>query len=667
MFSKLALNNVKRSFKNYSIYFLTLTLAICVFYSFNSLEDQNVMLGMNQNEDFILNMSYFTIGMSIFVSFVLGWLIIYANNFLIKKRKKELGIYISLGMSKGKISRILILETLVIGFLSLVAGILLGIIVSQGMAVVTANILSAELQDFKFVVSIGAIGKTAAYFGIIYALVMLFNQVTISKYKLIDLLHAAKKNEEVKVKNPFVSVLLFLMAVALLLVSYSIFLTHGLAADRVQLSVVALFGGLGTLLYFFSLSNFFIQILQKNKRFYLKDINLFVLRQINNKVNTNFLSMAVISLLLFLTVTFLFIAFNVKGIIDQNAEERSPFDVSGYIYADGDIASPEMADIAGYLEAIDFEFDESERYAFYSEYKLDASPEELFTGYLSEEEKMDLEEGFMFNSIVKLSDYNSIRELAGQKPIDLREDELFIISDSGHVEGALAEYHQGEEPFILNGVAYSIQNRSPVKENIAIPRTGDFLYFVVPDHAVENMQLESTGFNVIYDEADPEESEEKFSALFVDFEEEKYSDFLPLSVSGQTWKQHLDRKNAPAAIAVFLGLFLGLIFIITSAAVLALQQLSDASDSLERYKSLKKIGVTEKLINSAIWKQTFIYFLLPLSLAVIHTAVGIYAIRELLNINFQTILTGTLLVAVIYGGYFYATYLGVKNIVRNSN
>src|SRR5690606_31405204 len=114
MFSKIAINNVKRSFKNYAIYFLTLTLAVCIFYSFNSLEEQNVMLEMNKDKDFILNLNYFAAGTSVFVSFVLGWLIIYANNFLIKKRKKELGIYMTLGMPKSQISKILILETLLI-------------------------------------------------------------------------------------------------------------------------------------------------------------------------------------------------------------------------------------------------------------------------------------------------------------------------------------------------------------------------------------------------------------------------------------------------------------------------------------------------------------------------------------------------------------------------
>ncbi|WP_455675088.1 FtsX-like permease family protein, partial [Pradoshia sp.] len=184
MFSKIAINNVKRSFRDYSIYFLTLTLGVCIFYSFNSMESQNLMSAISKNADFMLTLNRLMAGTSVFVSFVLGGLIIYANNFLIKKRKKEFGIYMTLGMSKGKISRILIFETFLIGVLSLVAGIVLGIVVSQGVSVITANLLSVDLDEYKFVISSSAVIKSVVYFGIIYLMVMIFNQVAISKYKL---------------------------------------------------------------------------------------------------------------------------------------------------------------------------------------------------------------------------------------------------------------------------------------------------------------------------------------------------------------------------------------------------------------------------------------------------------------------------------------------------
>ena len=212
MFSKIAINNVKRSFKDYTIYFLTLTFAVCIFYSFNSIEAQKAILEINKSTaSYVTMLNNFIAGASVFVSFILGGLIIYANNFLIKKRKKEMGIYLTLGMSKGRISRILILETLIIALMSLVVGLALGVIVSQGLSVITARLLVVDMTGYKFIISFEAIIKTALYFGIIFLLVMTFNQFTISKYKLIDLISAAKKNERVRLKNTFASVVIFLI------------------------------------------------------------------------------------------------------------------------------------------------------------------------------------------------------------------------------------------------------------------------------------------------------------------------------------------------------------------------------------------------------------------------------------------------------------------------
>lgn len=205
----------------------------------------------------------------------------------------------TLGMPKSTISIILLFETLFIGALSLMVGLGLGIIVSQGMSVITANILGFDVEKFKFIISLSAMIKTVIYFGIIYLLVMGFNQITISKYKLIDMLNAAKKNEEVKLKNSFVSILLFLLSVGLLVTAYSRIMKSGINGEVNELAITVILGVIGTLFFFFSLSSFFIQMVQKNKKIYLKDINIFVLRQINNKINTNFLSMTVICLMLF--------------------------------------------------------------------------------------------------------------------------------------------------------------------------------------------------------------------------------------------------------------------------------------------------------------------------------------------------------------------------------
>ena len=198
MYSKIAFNNVKKSIKDYAIYFLTLTFAVCIFYSFNSIESQKAIFEINNSQSETISGLSIIIGrVSIFVSVILGSLIIYANNFLIKKRKKELGIYMTLGMGKNKISKILLCETLIIGIISLVAGLVLGMIFSQGLSVFTAKLFDVGMKEYKFIISSEAIVKSTIYFGIMFLLVMIFNTFVISKYKLIDMLTASKKSEKI--------------------------------------------------------------------------------------------------------------------------------------------------------------------------------------------------------------------------------------------------------------------------------------------------------------------------------------------------------------------------------------------------------------------------------------------------------------------------------------
>lgn len=667
MFFKIAINNVKRSFKDYSIYFLTLTLGVCIFYSFNSIEAQNSILEMNKNLEVILTLNKLMAGTSVFVSFVLGGLIIYANNFLIKKRKRELGIYMTLGMPKGNISKILLFETVLIGALSLVVGLALGIIVSQGMSVITANILGADVKKFKFIISFAAIIKTVIYFGIIYLLVMIFNQITISKYKLIDLLNAAKKNEEVKLKNSFVSILIFMISLGLLVTAYSRILKGGLDAEVNDLLITILLGVIGTLFFFFSLSSFFIQVVQKSKKIYLKDINIFVLRQINNKINTNFLSMTVICLMLFLTISMIFTVFDLRGNIER---ENKLFDASAFLVVDNESENPKENDIEEFFNTINFTFEPYEKHAFYSEYKLNVTPEDFLSKYVSEQEQINLKERIFYEepaSAIKISDFNAIRKLRGQEAIDLKEDEVLVATSYEQVNNALSTYKENEYIISIEDKAYTVKNESQLDENVTIARYKEFLYLIIPDNFTGNLELEFTSFNVVYKEEYAEKSDGKFANLFNNLEANQYKNLSPALVIGGTWDQVQDRNNGPMALIVFLGLFLGIIFMITSAAVLALQQLSDASDSLERYKTLKKIGVTEKLINKAILSQSLIYFMVPLSLAILHSIIGINSFSRLFNFHYQSIIACILFLGIIYGGYFYATYIGIKNIVKNSN
>ncbi|WP_330586231.1 FtsX-like permease family protein [Romboutsia sp. CE17] len=364
MYSKIALGNVKKSYKDYSIYFLTLTLAVCIFYSFNSIESQKAILELNQSESENLDMMLKIISyISVFVSCILGCLIVYANNFLIKKRKRELGIYMTLGMGKGKISKILIIETVLVGIISLIGGILLGIVLSQGLSIFTSKLFDVSMSEYKFIFSSKAMSKTILYFGLIFILVTILNSFTISKYKIIDLLNYSKKSEDIKIKSSIIYIFIFIIAVLCLIVAYKTIINNGLELNY-KFSLSIILGIIGTVLVFFSLAGFGVNIIKKSKSIYFKDLNIFIVKQLNSKINTNFISMSVICLMLFITIVMLSTGLSFKNALEKSLEETTPFDATATMYYDSEYQN----DIESTLKELNFNLDDNEKYAYYNEY-----------------------------------------------------------------------------------------------------------------------------------------------------------------------------------------------------------------------------------------------------------------------------------------------------------
>ena len=329
MYFKLSLRNIRRSLKDYTIYFLTLVFAVCIFYTFNSIESQKLLLDLSEYQ----GSTFTTISMaitvvSVFISFILGFLIIYANNFLIKRRKKELGVYMTLGMERKSISRILFAETLLIGFISLGVGLFLGVLLSQCLSIVTAKMFSVKLLSFKFIFSESAFIKTIVCFGLIYIIILLFNSRSINKVKLIDLIYASRKNEETKVIGLKISVVLFILSVITNISAYVILIKGGAAAITVTMFICVILGIIGTFLFFMSLTGFLLKLVQSSKRYYFKKLNMFLLRQINSKINTNFISMSFICLMLFLAICTLSGGLGINFAVSSQGKELTPHDAT---------------------------------------------------------------------------------------------------------------------------------------------------------------------------------------------------------------------------------------------------------------------------------------------------------------------------------------------------
>lgn len=668
MYYKIAIGNVKKSFKDYTIYFLTLALAVCIFYSFNSIESQKAVLELKSSGKESINALVTVIAyISVFVSIVLGSLIIYANNFLIKKRKKELGIYMVLGMGKGKISRILVTETLIVGVMSLISGLLLGIIASQGLSLLTSKLFDIPMSDYSFIISISSIGKTILYFSIMFFLVIIFNTAIISKYKIIDLLTSGRKNEEIKFKNPIVYFISFIICVISLGLAYNIIMEIGLNVKDQRFSISIILGVIGTVLFFFSLAGFVLFIVKRSKGIYFKGLNIFVVKQLNNKVNTNFISMSIICLMLFLTICVLSTGISFKNALESGLKDSTPFDATGRIYVrDGAINNIEDS-----LKNLGFKFEDGEEYAYYNLYESNLTPVEMFSNGVSKKDKEKLNKLRYKVSVMKLSDYNKIMKLENKVEVNLSRDESLLLSNIYETE-AIESYVKDNKYINFHNKQFAIKGGKVIKDNISTDMMKNtFPTIVVNDEETKGLKIQENVININYDKNSAEKSEKKLLDLFASFTRGEQNLDNTDFIIGYTRQQIYDGNKGMTTIILFVGIYLGIVFLITSMAVLALQQLSEAVDSIDRYKALKKIGANEKMMKKTIFIQTLVYFSIPVILAFVHSVVGIKVTNNFISMFNKTNISGSAMITalifmIVYIGYFYATYSGYKNIVKNN-
>lgn len=661
MYSKIAFKNVKKSFKDYTIYFFTLMLAVCIFYTFNSIESQKAMSELTSSgESYVEILSKVISYVSVFIAFILGSLILYANNFLVKKRNKELGIYMTLGMSKNKISKILILETIIVGILSLISGLILGLIFSQGLSILVVKLFGLKMSTYSFVISGKAMIKTVLYFGIMFLLVMIFNSFVISKYKIIDLLTVGRKTEEVKFKSNIVYLITFILCVISLVTAYKLILEVGLLGIKDKKFLISiLLGVVGTFLFFFSLSGFILYIVKKNKKIYFKGLNIFIVKQINSKVNTNFISMSVICLMLFMTIGMLSTGFSFKNAIESGLKDSTPYDASANLYIDeGEKAN----DIQKSLEYIGVKFNKEDKVVYY----------DLYTDNKTISEALNLNANMRsLMNYMKLSDYNKIRALDNRNAIELNKDEVLITSNYANALEAIQNYVKNNDSIKIENKSYKIKDKKVIEENLKTDFMKDnMITVIVNDDVCDNMTLISSNVNVNFVGEGKEKRESDFTNKIYSYKTTD-TDYDKIGfVLGASRTEIYESNKGMTTVVLFIGIYIGIVFLISSMAVLALQQLSEASDSIDRYKSLKRLGASEKDINKTIFIQTLVYFSLPVILAFIHSVIGIKVANDFVSVyNKPDIMGSSLITAgifmIVYIIYFYITYSGYKNIVKN--
>ena len=682
---KLSFRNIKKSFKDYAIYFFTLILGVAIFYVFNSIESQTVLIEVTESTYEVIDMMTTMISAaSVFVAFILGFLIIYASRFLIKRRNKEFGIYMLLGMSKRKISMILFFETILIGVISLVVGLGLGILLSQLMSMLVANMFEADMTKYQFIFSQDACIKTLIYFGIMYVIVMLFNAINVGKCKLIDLIQTSKKSETIKLKNPLLCTVVFILSVVAL--GYAYYMVTGGINETVKTPEDILkpivIGAISTFFIFWSLSGLILKIVMSMKNLYVKGLNAFTFRQVSSKINTTVFSMTIISLMLFVTICVLSSSLSLKNSMTANLDELAPADIQLTIsvkdddwldqgYNEKQIENSKLG-VRKTLEAFDFNIDDYfKEYVEYNLYTTSSLTLGDTLGSKINTVKMMYKSLIPYETpeqIIKISDYNRIAKLYGNKEYTLNENEYIIIADYDNMAQ-------------IRNVALKNNEKITVFNHELVPKFDECQYgfveissshinsgiIVVPDDIVEedNIAYNSIIGNYYTDDLDEQKGiQEQIKKLVKNPLSAEYC--LPTVNS----KSDISEASIGiGALVTFLGLYLGIVFLIASVAILALKELTESTDNKERYKMLRKLGADEKMINRSLFRQIAIFFIFPLLIAIIHSIFGItfcsyiietFGNEQLLN----SIIMTAIFIVVIYGGYFLITYFSSKNIIK---
>lgn len=688
MLFKLSIKNMRKTIKDFAIYFLTLVLGVAIFYMFNSLDSQEAMMQVSSSTRELIKLMITMLGfVSVFVAVILGLLIVYANNFLINRRKKEFGTYMMLGMSKGQISRILLIETIFVGIISLIVGLIIGVFASQFMSVLVGKLFAADMSKFEFVFSKDACIKTCIYFAVMYIAVMIFNTFTISRYKLINLLNASKKNEQIKIKNLWVCILVFIIGVVIL--GYAYYKVTGgvneLSTADTILPII-LMGIVGTILVFWSVSGFILKLVQLRKNIYLKDVNMFVLRQLHNKINTTVVSMSIICLMLFMTITILSSALSLNNTMRKDLEDTTPVDLN--LYKTANLPENEKMSQAQIEDSRKTMIQTLEDNGFdmtkikdVVEIPIYATNELTWKDTLNpvyDEVKQQFP-NLLYETaeeIIKVSDYNKVARLYGNTEYELNDDEYIILCDFDNMKNLRNKALKVDSTITIAGKEY--KSKYDECQSGYIKMAGSHVnngIILVPDSCNLTEDIKEETFLAANYNATTEEEKEEIEKICTGETVSEFSKNLnekDITIDGMTKIAIIESSLGVSTIVLFIAIYLGIIFLIASSAILALKQLTESSDNKQRYAILRKIGADEKMINEALFKQIGIFFLMPLVLAIIHSIFGIQFVMTIMSVLadakelLPSAIATAVIIGVIYGAYFMATYLGSKNIIKEA-
>lgn len=727
MLCKLAWGNVRRAGRDYLVYLLTLTLGVTVFYAFNTISMQVDIAGIDE-EGLAQVMGSILGDLTYFLAGVMAFLMVYANNFIMKRRKKEFGLYQVLGMGRGRVATIMALETVIVSVVAFVAGIVLGVGLSQLMTFFTASLFKTQIANFHFFFSVHAFNLTLACMLVMFVLTLLLNLRAVRRTKLIELMGAERRNESIKTRNPWIAIAIFAVGVVLVGVAYYRLLRDGFpltATDSKLQEAMNQFGittamvTVGTFALFWGLSGMLIKLLQSLRGVYWRGLNMFTVRQLAAKVNTVCFSMGVIAMLLFLAITSVTCGMSIANVMNENLELYNPVDVSQtYVYYTPDTldyykgykgyVNPSeadrmvladttvdlypawhgkgksagnndetgkkvnIADVAGEHVQIDS----------YLSYPFGGSNPSVTPSEMCKIMGEKLPKAFggsnadtMGLFVTPASQYNKLRQMMGEEPVHIGHDQYLLTCDmGGELVDLYTKYMAGGHALTLGGHTLKPATDKSDEDTAAIANSAmgsNPGTVVVADELLSQLNLQpySSSLLVNYKQGmDTTEADESIKNTVLD----------NLLVDGKepgSWGIFITRSEMYTQAAQmnglisYLAIYIGFVLVVACAAILSIQQLSNVADGSRSYRVLAQIGCDDRQIRHSVMAQQAVFFLFPLSVGLAHSFVALKVIIEMVSIFGNMSIGGTVgltcaIFLAAYGGYFLVTYLMSTGMVQ---
>lgn len=612
---KLSLINIKRNSKTYFPYILTCIFTIIMFYNIHSL---SINEGINSG---IISFLLFqgTIIMMIFSAVFL----FYSNSFLFKRRKKEFALYSILGLENKHIKKIMFLETFFILAISLLLGLLSGIILSKFIFLILIKLMKFPVT-MKFTLSLNSILTTIIVFSVIFLIILVFNFFQIKSIKIVELL----KGNELGEREPKSNFKITIIGIISLGTGYIITLLVKSPVDAVFIFLIAVvLVMIGTYCLFTSGSIVLIKQLKKNKKFYYKINNFISLSSMLYRMKQNAVGLASICILS--TAVMLTISTTVSFYLGEEdiLKTRFPYDASIYLFSSE----------SDKISLIDDEIkNQSENNNIIVKNKI----EFRYVDFLGKKDGNNIiltnindNDSNVYNiSLINVEEYNKLEN----KSEVLNENEILIFTNGKNF---------GQNVININNIEFKIKKEldnfilqkkesSPiVNQYYVILKDSNIINNIYKD--IYNKDFKNYNYTIKFNL----DGDENNIIQFINVLKNNLTSVINDNIYIESMHKSKYEFYSLYGCLFFLGVFLGILFIMATVLIIYYKQISEGYDDKQRYEIMQKIGINKKEIKQSIKSQIMIVFSLPIFAAIVHIAVSfkilvkVMAVLNLVNVN----------------------------------